>query len=250
MKCRDKSYGDIKQEECFPAGDGIKVRYLWDSVSGGNPVSGYNMKQKGHGIDIYAEHVERTSDKFMWGVTGEAFLYGGGRINSTWSGDKPQNRSFYQVNGFGQWRVNDHWQVRAGAGLTHQAWDKVNYLSLFAEARWDETIMCGPRLSLALNRPDSYKPFGRGKLDTLMAFCRIELGGKMRAWDQERRRKRVQLVQVGMRPVVRREVVGPENSAIYLPNLEQQGEAVLDIANPLIAKPVPSKTIINLNAEE
>lgn len=210
---RDES--GLEQTVSLPVHDGIKLRYLFDGVRGGNPTSGYEMEQRGHGIGIYAEHVERTSPTQMWGVTGEAFIQTDASIVSTWAGDSPQNRSMYSVTGFGQTVLDDeyHWQLRYGAGLTHQAWDRVNYLSLFAELRYDETIMCGPRLSLALNRPDSYRPYSQMDLTTLMAFCRIELGGKIREWDQERREGRVQLVQTGWRPLESGETV-PEDARL------------------------------------
>lgn len=196
-------YHDRLGEDGLPIHDGLKLRYLFDGVRGHNPESGYKQKQSGHGVSVYAEHVERTSPTQMWGVTGEAFVQTDASQTSTWAGDKPQNRSLYAVNAFGQTVLDKdyHWQVRYGAGFSHQSWDKVNYLSLFGELRYDETIMCGPRLSLALNRPASYKPYSITKLNTLMGFCRIELGGKLRAWDRHHREEHVTQVQTGWRPL-------------------------------------------------
>jgi hypothetical protein len=201
----------------LPAVDTLKIRYLWDRVSGSNPDSGYSFKQRGTVLNLYAEHVERINPNTIVGVTAEGVIPLTSSIRSTWSGDRSQNRSYYAINGFLQKRISDDWQVRYIAGLAHQGWDKVNYLSLGAEARWKETIMCGPRLSLALNRPDSYKPYGRGSLHTLMAFCRLELGGTIRTMDRKRREKQWQLVQVGMRPVTREESLEPLNSLLFIP---------------------------------
>ena len=201
----------------LPAVDTLKIRYLWDRVSGSNPDSGYSFKQRGTVLNLYAEHVERINPNTIVGVTGEGLIPLTSSIKSTWSGDRPQNRSYYALNGFVQKRINDDWQVRYIAGLSHQGWDKVNYLSLGAEARWKETIMCGPRLSLALNRPKSYLPYGRGSLHTLMGYCRIELGGTVRTMDRKHREKQWQLVQVGWRPVTREESLEPQSSMLFIP---------------------------------
>ena len=187
MKTHTNRDGDVME---LPAYDGIKARLLFDQVKGENPTSGYHMQQNTLCGNIYAEHLERTSVKQMWGVTGDALLCGKGKIRSSWAGDKPQNRGMIQVTGFGQTQLDDHLAVRYGLKGTHQMWDGANYLSPFAELRLDETFMCGAQYNLGLNHIAG---------NSILGFCRVELGTTVRAWDKNRRVKRVELVQTGVR---------------------------------------------------
>jgi hypothetical protein len=69
-------------------------------------------------------------------------------------------------------------------------WDGANYLSPFAELRLDETFMCGGQYNFGLNHIAG---------NSILGFCRVELGTTVRAWDKNRRVKRVELVQTGVR---------------------------------------------------
>jgi hypothetical protein len=187
MKTHTDKDGNVME---LPAYDGVKARLLWDQVKGENPTSGYHMKQNALCGNIYAEHLERTSVKQMWGVTGDALLCGKGKIRSSWAGDKPQNRGMIQVAGFGQTQLDNHLAVRYGLKGTHQMWDGANYLSPFAELRLDETFMCGGQYNFGLNHVAG---------NSVLGFCRAELGGEIRSWDKKRRVKRVELVRTGVR---------------------------------------------------
>jgi hypothetical protein len=179
----------------YPAMWGIKFRHIGnDYVSGGNPVSGYHQTQTGKKNGVFAEYGEQVSLDWKWGVTGEIWESYDRKIASTWSGDKPQDRGSWALNAYAQQRLNDDWQVRYVAGASHQNWDDLDYLNLQAEARYKETVMCGPRVSLALNHPETYRGIAQSDLTTWGAFCRVETFGVIRAYDKQEREDAVQKV--------------------------------------------------------
>jgi hypothetical protein len=186
---------EFGQTSLMPAMWGLKLRYLPnDRVSGRDPVSGYAQTQDGKKLGLYAEYIERTSPDWLLGVNGEVWHSYDRRITSTWSGDKPQDRGSMSANVFAQYRVDDEWQVRGILGVSHQNWDKLNFANAALEGRYRETLMFGPRLSVALNKPDAYKDVARGDLTTLGAFIRLELGDTFRVWDREAREDSVRYV--------------------------------------------------------
>ncbi len=186
---------EFGQSVLLPAMWGLKLRYIPnDHVHGSNPVSGYANTQDGKKLGLYAEYLARTSPDWLLGITGEVWHSFDRRIKSTWSGDKPQDRGSLAFNLFQQYRINDNWQVRFVEGASHQNWDKLNFLNLHAEARYQETFMFGPRISFALNKPDAYKNVARGDLTTIGAFVRAEFGDTFRTWDRKYRESTVQQV--------------------------------------------------------
>lgn len=186
---------EFGQAALMPAMWGLKLRYLPnDHVKGHDPVSGYAQTQDGRKLGLYAEYIERTSIDWLLGVNAEVWRSYDRRISSTWSGDKPQDRGSFSANVFAQYRVNDEWQVRGILGASHQNWDKLNFGSAALEGRYRETVMFGPRVSVALNKPDAYKNVSQGDLTTLGAFVRLELGDTFRVWDREARENSVRYV--------------------------------------------------------
>ena len=191
LKSQTDQFG---QQVELPAQFGIKLRYLHDGSQGGNPESGYAMAQTGRRVGLYLEYAERQSEDLTVGVNGEIWRYNDGRITSTWSGDKPQDRGSANLNLWGQYRHSDDWQTRGIVGLSHQNWDQLNYFRLSAEVRYKETVMCGPSLALALNKPEAYAQVARHDLTTLGFSCRLELGGVIRTLDREQRKNGVEYV--------------------------------------------------------
>ncbi len=168
------------QTVLLPAGWGVKLRFLGDHTSGGNPESGYAMQQDGHKTGLYVEYLEQKSPEWMVGGSAELWHYHGGRITSTWSGDQPQDRGSASLTAWAQYRHDDDWQTRGYATLAHQNWDQLNLVRVGAELRFRETVMCGSALSLSLNQPDVYREVSRGDLRTTLFGCRLELGGTLR----------------------------------------------------------------------
>lgn len=186
---------EFGQTSLLPAMWGLKLRYLPnDRVKGGNPVSGYAQTQEGKKLGLYAEYLARTSPDWLIGLSGEVWESFDRKIKSTWSGDKPQDRGSLAVNLFQQYRISDDWQMRFVEGVSHQNWDKLNFLRVSAEARWQETVMCGPNVAFALNKTAPYKTVSKGDLTTLGFACRLELGDTFRTWDREYRENFVQPV--------------------------------------------------------
>ncbi|MDP2837777.1 MAG: hypothetical protein Q8O53_00670, partial [Candidatus Moranbacteria bacterium] len=106
-------------------------------------------------------------------------------ITSTWSGDKPQDRGSVSASLWAQYRHNDDWQTRGVVTLAHQNWDKLNLLRGSAELRYKETLICGPSVALALNKPAAYSGVHKSDLTTLGFSCRLELGGIIRTTVRE-----------------------------------------------------------------
>ncbi|MEI6650299.1 MAG: LysM peptidoglycan-binding domain-containing protein [Candidatus Moraniibacteriota bacterium] len=207
----------------LPAAWGIKARYLPnDYVTGGNGV--YNMSQTGKKFGLYAEVYERKSEDWLFGFTGEYWKYFDGKIRSTWSGDTPQNRSSWNVNAIAQYSFDEDWALRGILGVSHQYWDRLNYLNLTPEVRYQNWLMFGPRVSIPLNKPDEfYRDVTRGDLFTIGAFVRAEFGGVLRAKDCEDRRASV--VKLGTIDEVTDEQLksGTENDApAVLPEVKHE----------------------------
>lgn len=186
---------EFGQTALLPAMWGLKLRYLPnDRVKGHNPDSGYAQTQTGKKLGLYAEYLERKNEDWLVGVTGEIWHSFDREITSTWSGDKPQDRGSLAINALAQYRINDDWQARGVLGGSYQNWDKLIFGNAILEARYKETLMFGPRFSVALNKPKAYQGVPWGDLTTLGAFVRLELGDTFRTWDREYRESGVQYV--------------------------------------------------------
>lgn len=186
---------EFGQTALLPAMWGLKLRYLPnDRVKGHNPDSGYAQTQKGKKLGLYAEYLERRNEDWLVGVTGEIWHSFDRSITSTWSGDRPQDRGSLAINALAQYRINDDWQARGVLGGSYQNWDNLIFGNALLEARYKETLMFGPRLSVALNKPKAYQGVPWGDLTTLGAFVRLELGDTFRTWDRTSRESGVQYV--------------------------------------------------------
>lgn len=186
---------EFGQTALLPAMWGLKLRYLPnDRVKGHNPDSGYAQIQKGKKLGAYVEYIERKNEDWLWGATGEIWHSFDRSITSTWSGDTPQDRGSLAFNLFAQYRIDDDWQARGILGASYQNWDKLFFGNTALEARYKETVMFGPRLSAALNKPKAYRGIPRGDLTTLGGFVRLELGDTFRTWDSGYRESMVQYV--------------------------------------------------------
>ena len=81
--------------------------------------------------------------------------------------------------------------------MSHQNWDRLNYLNLTPEVRYQNWLMFGPRVSIPLNKPDEfYHDVSRADLFTIGGFVRVELGGVLRAKDCDDRRASVEKVGI------------------------------------------------------
>jgi len=180
----------------LPASWGIKARYLPnDYVSGGNGT--YDMSQAGKKFGLYAEVYEQKSEDWTLGLTGESWRYFDGHIRSTWNGDRPQDRSSWNINALAQYSFDEDWALRGILGVSHQNWDRLNYLNLTPEVRYQNWLMFGPRVSIPLNKPDEfYHDVSRADLFTIGGFVRVELGGVLRAKDCDDRRASVEKVGI------------------------------------------------------
>jgi hypothetical protein len=181
----------------------VKARFLYEETSGRNTDSGYNMTQHNFKVGLYGEYVRELNNRWNMITTGEAWYAPNSGIRSTWSGDKPSDRTWIGAGLYGQYKINDDWQVRFGGGPFYQGWDDLVGLHVRAEARWKEIVMIGPYANLYAWKSGTYSGVPLSDLQTYGAFIRIEFGPIIRNYDQKRRMERVKAIdyaELGITP--------------------------------------------------
>jgi len=178
----------------------VKARLMWETLHGGNPQSGYTNRQNDLKAGVYAEYIRQMSEKWQGSLTAEGWYNFNRHLTTTWSGDKPSDRTQINLGAYAQYKMNDDWQLRFGGGPFYQGWDHLTGLHLRAEARYKETIMFGPYANLFAWKTAAYEGVPLGDLQTIGAFVRIEFGPVIRDWDEVRRAKRIQKFQKELVP--------------------------------------------------
>ncbi|HCU01306.1 MAG: hypothetical protein UR66_C0019G0007 [Candidatus Moranbacteria bacterium GW2011_GWE1_35_17] len=169
----------------------LKLRLVWEDMDGGN-AEGYHMDQDHLKLGFYTEYVEKEDEGFLWGITGEAWFGLDGSIDSSWSGDIPSKRGMAAINLFGQWKLNEDWQLRLSGGPFYQEWDRLTGIHLQAEFRWNETIMFGPYISFfPFGLSSVYDGISAMDLTTPGAFVRVEFGKPIRDYYANKRMEAV-----------------------------------------------------------
>ena len=161
----------------------VKLRLIYEALSGENPSSGYHMNQKDLKLGLYAEHIRQVSPKFMWILTAEGWLPLWSQIDSTWDGDSPVDRSMAFLGIYGNYAMDSNFAIRLGGG---PLWDGQN-VGPFGKLEfriWD-WLRVGPTISLL----DGGSP-NRG------ALVGLELGGPIKRFDEKRRIERVKKAEV------------------------------------------------------
>lgn len=198
---RSYSYTNDEDERFLQQWVG-KIRLAWEHTEGRNSESGYAMSQNNLKLGGYGEYVRQLDDKWTGILTGEGWYALQKSINSTWSGDKPANRTQLMAGLYGQYKINDNWQTRFGGGPFYQGWDKMTGMHLRAELRWKETIMFGPYANLFLfGKSSIYEAIATSDLQTYGAFIRIEFGKIIRDWDEKRRMDRIRKLHEELYPI-------------------------------------------------
>lgn len=183
----------------YPRNWQVKVRLLKDQVKGNNSESGYAMKQHGPKQCVYGEYIAQKDAWWTYGVTGEGCVANHQSINSTWVGDKPQDRGSVQLNVFAERRITEQTAVRGIFGVAHQNWDDLNLARGTLELRYRNKkngllIAAGPSVAVPIGKlPKEYAGVARSKLVTPAALIRVELGGVIRKKDAEKRAGSVHL---------------------------------------------------------
>jgi hypothetical protein len=169
----------------------LKVRYGKEYMHGEN-TAGYEMSQVNDKIGFYTEALERINPKWIIGATAEGWYALSRDMDSTWSGDKPSNRTTLALNALAQYKINEDWQVRGAAGPFYQGWDKLWGLRALAEMRYKETIMAGPQIAIfPFGLSSVYDGVSASDLTTLTGFVRVELGAPIRNWDRNVRMEKI-----------------------------------------------------------
>lgn len=203
---------EFDQTVLLPATWQVKLRYIPNDRSRGHStVSDFEQKQRGKKIGLRGEYTERTSLDWLFGGYVELWHSFDRSITSNFAGVRPQDRGSLAVGAFAQYRVDNDWQIRGTAELNRQKWDKLNLLNLYAEARYDETLMAGVRCGFALNHPDAYRDASRSDLTTCGPFVRAEFGGKIRVAGEQAREESV--VKIGSAAEVEPMEAGAQASA-------------------------------------
>jgi hypothetical protein len=189
-----------------PTGYGVKIRGMWDSVEGGNSQSGYHTSQRDFLLGGYAEVTQRRGSRWLIGAQLSGYAMLNAKQQSTWSGDKPQDRSsitgnifaeyflMYGANQtFGKW----WWSIRGNLGASHQFWDNQAIAPISLQLRlgskkWG-VVGCGVQVGLPIGRSGQYVKAGVpwGNLVSLTEFCNYNYGGIVQRLDGEYRRGQV-----------------------------------------------------------
>jgi LysM repeat protein len=168
-----------------------KIRLVWEHMHGEN-AAGYEIHQDNTKVGFYTELLERYHKDWIFGATAEGWYAFRRNIESTWSGDRPSNRTQLAVNILAQYKISEDWQVRGVVGPFYQGWDELWGMRALAELRYKETIMAGPwRSWYPFGLSDTYKGISAGNLTTLGWFVRVELGAPIRSWDRKIRMDKI-----------------------------------------------------------
>ena len=178
----------------------VKARLMWETLRGGNPTSGYANRQNDLKAGIYSEYIRQMSEKWQGSLTAEGWYNFNRHLVTTWSGDKPSDRTQINLGAFAQYKMNDKWQLRFGGGPFYQGWDHLTGLHARAELRYKEILMFGPYANLFPWKTAAYEGIPLGDLQTVGAFVRVEFGPIIRDWDYARRAKRIQKFQRELNP--------------------------------------------------
>ncbi|QQS15730.1 MAG: LysM peptidoglycan-binding domain-containing protein [Candidatus Moraniibacteriota bacterium] len=183
----------------YPRNWQVKARLLKDQVEGSNPESGYAMEQNGPKQCVYGEYIAQKDAWWTYGITGEGCVANHQSINSTWEGDKPQDRGSVQLNVFAERRITNQTAVRGILGVAHQNWDDLTLGRGTLELRYRDKkngllVAAGPSVAVPIGKlPKEYAGVARSKLVTPAALIRVELGGVIRKKDAEKRAESVHL---------------------------------------------------------
>lgn len=219
-------HDEFGQEVLYPAGWQLKLRYLPNDYVEGRSDS-YHVKQWGQKFGLYGEYWQRVSESALYGVSAEAWWYDAGRFSSSWSGDSPQDRGSQAVSLFAQYRLSDDWQFRPIGRVFHQNWDKVTFLQVIPEFRYDESLMISPWISVPIIN-------GNGAGPTYGLTLRYELWGKLREKNERDGRESVKALGTMA------DVAAPDSSSESIPEPTVEISEVLEAAVPVSVIPADS----------
>ncbi len=183
----------------------LKARFLWDKSWGENPESGYHFTQTGKKLGAYIGYTERLNKEGdLAGVVGEYWKSFGQTVNSSWAGQPVQDRGSIGISGLYETKLSDDnkWRQRFIGGWVFTNWDEQNWLKATYEVRYDKWLMFGPQLSVPLGVSHLNQPLTSSDLTSIGAFVRVELGGKIREADADRREAQVEFLKAtGSQPL-------------------------------------------------
>jgi len=171
----------------------LKFRYVWEYQKGFNSESRYSRKQWNEKPGLYTELLYQYDEKTVFGLQAEGWLTTHRSLESSWSGDKMQNRDQLSVFLLAQRKFTDNWSGRFAIGPFYAGWDNMWGMRAILEARYKEMLMFGPSVAwypFGINHA-LYEGFSSGDLTTWMGFVRVELGNPIRNWDYTTRMNQV-----------------------------------------------------------
>ncbi|MCX6764070.1 MAG: hypothetical protein NTZ97_05090, partial [Candidatus Moranbacteria bacterium] len=178
----------------------------WEKMNGHNDKSGYRMRQYNDKVGFYTELIKQYGKNNEWvlGATAEGWHALHERRESTWSGDKAQNRDSLAFYLLAQRRFSPDWSARLALGTFYNRFDNMWGLRVILEARYKEMIMFGPSFAwYPFGISDAYAGCSASDLMTATAFFRLELGNPIREFYQKsqmERVKKVDMEELGLAP--------------------------------------------------
>jgi LysM repeat protein len=172
-----------------------KFRVVREWMKGQN-AEGYWADQDNWKAGIYTEYVRRENEKWLWGLTGEAWWTLNKEVHASIPGIDPSKRTTVMAAAFVQRKINDFWQTRFAAMPAWTEWDNQYWFNLIGELRYDETVMFGPSIGIPLGVSSINKSYGldAGDLFTWRGFVRVEFGKPLRDLDMRAKSQRVRLI--------------------------------------------------------
>lgn len=152
----------------------LKIRFLYETIDGKNPKSGYKMTQDSILLNPYFEEIWRFNPKLIGGFVAEGKVGLSKKIKSTWKDDKPSSRDMALGSLFLQKAFTDHWQGRGTVSGIYQGWNDGKGIELGAEARLNETYMFGVKANHIFSAKE-------GDSNGIIFYVRGEWGTPLRA---------------------------------------------------------------------
>jgi len=181
--------------EANPGALDAKIRLLWERLEGHNR-EGYAMKQKGINLQARVDAQKQVKDDLRLGVVIEGTLPLSKSISSTWSGDKPSNRTSLEAGVYGIKQLNDKLEYEVYVGVMYTGWDKLWGVKVIPlELIYDKWLKAGIGVSFFPFNLGNYKGiYKAGKLTTLWGFVQVDAGPIIRRAREKEAMERVQPV--------------------------------------------------------
>ncbi|NTW15079.1 MAG: LysM peptidoglycan-binding domain-containing protein [Candidatus Moranbacteria bacterium] len=111
-----------------------KLRLLYGSLKGEN--GAYAMHQNDWLLGAYLEDVRQVGRREFRSVSLEGYTPLSSSIESTWSGDRPQNRGLLRLSAYERFGISNNLDGQITLSGLYQFWDEVGFVQVIPSLRW------------------------------------------------------------------------------------------------------------------